>query len=189
MKRRHVLLLLSIAFALLLLTALAWVGVRRFTRGVLLVSARVHYPDNERAPASGAVLYLLDEDMMKLALVKEGEMPPAQEKVFRENPTLRNLAGLMNARRREAYSLGPEVASFMEQSRPLWQPHVLQTRETDRDGRATFTNLTPGDYWVMGRVETRGGGIAFWNLPVQVKRGQTSIELDTVNALQCSGCR
>lgn len=188
MKRRRTLLLFA-AFALLLLTALAWVGARRLTRGVLLVSARVSNTGEMRAPApQGTTFYLLDEDMIELAQVKEGRLSPAQEKVFRENPKLRNLAGLMNARRREAYSLGPEVASFMEQSRPLWQPHVLQSRESDAAGRAVFTDLSPGQYWLMGCIKMQGEGVAFWNLSVQVKRGETSVTLDSSNALQCSGC-
>jgi hypothetical protein len=189
MKRRPVSLSLSIAFALLLLTALAWVGSCRLTHGVLLISARVYYQGDADSHASAATFYLLDEDMMKLALVKEGEMSPLQEKVFRENPKLRGLAGLMNARRREAYSLGPEVAQFMEQSRPLWQAHVVQTRETNAAGRATFTDLAPGDYWLMGRVSLRDGGVAFWNLSVQIKRGETSVTLEPANALQCTACR
>jgi hypothetical protein len=188
MKRRRILLSLSAAFALLLLAALAWVGARRLTHGVLLVNAHLSYPGGERTPAQGATLYLLNEDMMKLALVKEGQPNPLQEKIFRENPRLRSLAGLMNARRREAYSLGPEVADFVEQSRPLWEPHVIQAGRTDDEGRATFKGLRPGDYWLMGRADTRGG-VAFWNLFVQVGRGQTSITLERANALQCSGCR
>lgn len=190
MKRKRVSLLLSAAFALLILIALAWVGARRLTHGVLLVSARISDADGRRAPAGSATLYLLDEDMMKLSLVKEGETSPLQEKVFRENPRLRNLAGIMNARRREAYGLGPEVVTFMEQSRPLWQPHVLQSRETDTEGRATFTDLEPGGYWLMGRASLRGGGgVAFWNLFVPIERGETSLTLEPANALQCSACR
>jgi hypothetical protein len=168
--------------------ALAWVGVRRLTHGLLLVSVQPGYTDNVRAPAQGAALYLLDEDMIKLAVVKEGETNSLREKVYKENPGLRSLAGLMNARRREAYSLGPEVADFMEQSRPLWEPHVIQAGKTDAEGRVTFTGLKPGDYWLMGRVDTRGG-VAFWNLAVKVGRGTSSITLEPANALQCSGCR
>ncbi|MBD0370994.1 MAG: prealbumin-like fold domain-containing protein [Pyrinomonadaceae bacterium] len=189
MKRKRVSLLIFVAFALLVLIALAWVGARRLTHGVLLVSARISDADGRRAPAGSATLYLLDEDMMKLSLFKEGEMSPLQEKVFRENPKLRNLAGIMSARRREAYSLGPEVLQFVEQSRPLWQPHVLQSKETDAEGRATFTDLKPGSYWLMGRFEMRDGGAAFWNLFVPVKRGETSLTLEPANALQCSACR
>ena len=188
MKRKRILLFVFVAFALLLVAALAWAVSQRLTRGVLLVTAHVSR-SGEDAPARSATLYLLDEDMMRLALVKGGEPTALQEKVFRENPRLRNLAGLMNARRREAYSLGPEVSDFMEQSRPLWQPHVLQSTEVSPEGRATFRNLSPGDYWLMGRAETSDGGLAFWNLPVTVKRGENSIRLDPLNSLQCSGCR
>ncbi|HKS28899.1 MAG TPA: hypothetical protein VJS44_13825 [Pyrinomonadaceae bacterium] len=188
MKRRRTLLYISAAFALLLLIALAWVGTRRLTHGVLLVSAHLSYPNGERTLAQGATVYLLDADMMRLALIKEGEITPLQEKVARENPRFRSLAGLMNGRRREAYSLGPEVKDFMEQSRPLWEPHVIQERKLDEEGRATFTDLKPGDYWLMGRADSRGG-VAFWNLFVRVERGETSVTLDAANSLQCSGCR
>jgi hypothetical protein len=189
MKRKRILLWLSVAFALLLLAALAWVGSRRLTRGVLLVSAHVSRPHGEDAPARSMRLYLLDQDMIRLALVNGGQPSLLQEKVFSENPKLRGLAGLMNARRREAYSLGPEVLDFMEQSRPLWQPHVIQSVETDAEGRATFYNLKPGDYWLMGRTGTPAGGVAFWNLFVSIKRGETSVTLDPLNSLQCSACR
>lgn len=188
MKRKRILLSISIAFALLLLAALAWAVAGRLTRGALLVTAQVSRSGKD-APARGAQLYLLDEDMMRLALVSRGEPGALQEKVFRENPKLKNLAGLMNARRREAYSLGPEVSDFVEQSRPLWQPHVVQSAEADAQGRASFYNLKPGDYWLMARAETPDGGVAFWNLFVTVKRGETSVKLEPLNSLQCSGCR
>lgn len=126
---------------------------------------------------------------MKLSLAKEGEMNALQEKAYRENPKLRNLAGVMSARRREAYSLGPEVAAFMEQSRPLWQPHVMQTKVTDEEGRATFTELKAGNYWLMSRAETEDGGVAFWNLSIKVEGSDSSITLEPQNSLQCAGCR
>jgi hypothetical protein len=189
MKRKRILLSLSVAFALLLLVVLAWVGVRRLTHGTLLVSARVSNTGGEQMPASSTRLYLLDADMIELAQVKQQEMSPAEERVFRENPKLHSLAGLMNARRREAYQLGPDVVPFMEQSMPLWQPHVLQTGETDQEGRVTFRDLKPGNYWLMGRAEMPYGGVAFWNLLIEVKSGETSVALGPANSLQCSGCR
>ena len=144
----------------------------------------------EEKPASNATLYLLDQDMFQLAMVKEGERSPAEEQVFRENPGLRNLAGLMNARRQSAYSLGPDVLSFVEQSRPLWQPHLLQTARTDTQGRARLDNLKPGGYWLVGLAETGAGGVAFWNLFIHVKGGEElRLTLEPRNALQCAACR
>lgn len=189
MKRKRIILLFSIAFALLL-AGLGWlVALKGFMRGTLLVEARFSHIKGEQQPAASATLYLLDRDMMKLALVKEGEENSLEEKVFRENPKLRNLAGVMNARRREAYSLGPDIILFMEQSRPLWQPHVIQTARADSGGRARFYNLEPGSYWFMGSAETPDGGVAFWNLFVTISRGENRLTLEPLNSLQCSSCQ
>lgn len=190
MKRKRIPYWLAAAFVILLLAGLVWlIAGHRFTRTTLLVEAHLANK-GEPLPAAYATLYLLDRDMMRLALVQEGEANPLQQRVFRENPTLRNLAGLMNARRREAYPLGPDVAPFMEQSRPLWQPHIIQTTETDAVGRARFLNLEPGDYWLMCRTGTAAdGGVVFWNLFVTIKRGENSTKLDPLNSLQCSSCQ
>jgi hypothetical protein len=192
MKRKRKRPLFFIAFALLLLLLLAGSGWllarRRLTRTTLLVEARLSSVKEEQ-PASRATLYLLERDMMKLALVEAGGPSPLQERVFSEHPKLRHLAALMNVRRREAYSLGPEVLQFVEQSRPLWQPHVLYTTETDMFGRAHFYNLKPGDYWLVCRAETRGGGVAFWNLYVSLHRGEQTVTLEPFNSLQCTACR
>ena len=88
----------------------------------------------------------------------------------------------MDARRRNAYSLGAEVIPFMEDSRPLWEPHVIRSIRTDAQGRALFQGLKPGDYWLMGRTETKEGA-AFWNQRVSVGRGENRITLDQTNAL------
>lgn len=190
MKRKRILLLCYVAFATILLAGLGLLVARsRLARASLQVEARVANAPGERQPVPSATLYLLNQNMMKLALAREGGLSSLEERVFRENPDLRKLAGLMNARRREAYSLGPEVVSFMEQSRPLWQPHVIQTAQTDAQGRARFDNLKPGDYWLMGRAGTEGGGVAFWNLTVSIGRGENTVRLEPANSLQCSGCR
>lgn len=190
LKRKRSLLRATIAFAFLLLAVLGGLVARSLLlRGSLLVEARLSYMNGGQRPVAFATLYLLDSDMMKLALVKEGETNPLQEQLFREHPNLRTLAGVMNARRREAYSLGPDVVPFMEETRPLWQPHVIQTARTDEEGRTSFQRLEAGDYWLMCRAETQDGGVAFWNLFVRVSRGENHIQLAPQNALQCSSCR
>jgi hypothetical protein len=190
MKRKRTLFLFCAAFALLILSGLGWLAARgRLARASLQVEARVSDNHAEQRPASGATLYLLNQDMMRLALKEEGERSPPEEKAFRENPELRRLAGLMNARRREAYSLGPEISAFVEKSKPLWQPHVIQTAQTDGQGRAHFYNLKPGDYWLMCLTGTGDDGVAFWNLSVTLKNGENTLRLDPLNALQCTACR
>ena len=189
MKRRRILLSLAIAFALILLTALGWLFVRKVRRGTLRVEAIVSDRSGNRRSASPATLYLLDRDMMKLALVKAGEESALQQRVFAEHTGLRNLAAVLNARRREAYSLGPDVTLFVEQTEPLWQPHVIQTIQMDASGHATLGGIEPGEYWLMCRAETEDKGVAFWNLPLTVNRGENKIRLEPFNSLQCSSCR
>jgi hypothetical protein len=188
-NRKRILRLLSIAFALLLLSGLGWFAALRLgARATLQVDASISGAEQPRASAR-AVLYLLNQDIFRLALPQGGELTASQERVFREKPELRNLAEVMNARRREAYSLGTEVRRFVEDSRPLWQPRIVQTAQADESGRARFSELEPGDYWLMMLVETdSAGGVAFWHLPVSLARGENIVKLDPRNSLQCSSC-
>jgi hypothetical protein len=187
MTRKTFLLWLAAGGALLLLLGLGWLIIPALNRGHLLIETKVSPDASAPQAAIKSTFYLLDTDMMTLAAAgdKNGDL---REKVFRENPQLENLAGIMNARRRAAYSLGPDVVPFIEQSRPLWEPHVIQSVEADSTGGARFQDLKPGDYWLMGRRDW-SDGVDFWNMRVTVKRGENRLMLDKTNALQCSSCK
>ena len=191
MRRKRILLLLCAAFAAALVAGAVWLAMRMGVRNSLAVEARVSDDAARGAePLADAELYLLDADMMRLALVRNGEQPtPLQERVFREHPDVAKLAGVMNARRREAYGLGPDIILLLEQSRALWEPHIKQRARTDAAGRARFSNLEAGDYWLMARARTPSGNVAFWNLPVTVARGENQVRLDALNSLQCPSCK
>ena len=139
----------------------------------------------ERGPSAGATLYLLDEDLIRLAMAEPDAGDDAQSAVHREHPRLRLLAGLMNGRRFSAYPLGPDVRLLLEQSRPIWEPHVLRAARADERGRAAFEHLAPGDYWLMC-VDERDGRVAFWNVKLSLARGANVITLDAKNALTVS---
>ena len=156
----------------------------QLNQGTLAVTASIKYDARENAQAvAQTTFYLLDADPFLLALEQKNETDPLREKVFRENPKLNNLAGIMNARRREAYSLGPDLVPFMEQSRPLWEPHTVARAQTDHEGHALFNRIEPGAYWLMGRTEDNRGRLAFWNMPVPISRGENKIMLNESNAL------
>lgn len=135
----------------------------------------------ERGPLAGAALYLLDEDLIRLAMAEDGG-DPLRRAVHREHPRLRLLAGLLNGRRFSAYRLGPDVRVLLEQSRPLWEPHVVAAARADDAGRAHFDGLAPGVYWLMC-LDERGGRVAFWNLWLPLERGAGGVTLDGRNAL------
>jgi hypothetical protein len=96
----------------------------------------------------------------------------------------------MNARRREAYSLSPDIFLLVEQARPLWESHVIEKiqgkMQAEGHARVSFEDLTPGTYWLMAYEKMRDGDDgreAFWNLQVKVGRGETRVSLDEKNAL------
>ena len=122
--------------------------------------------------------HLLDIDPIELVLAGADDQSPQGREVYRAHPKLEQLAGLMNARRQAAYSLGPDVFLFLEQSRPLWEPHVVATLRTDAEGRAGIDGLSPGNYWLMGYSEE-----SFWVRPVAVREGDNVVILDRSNAL------
>ena len=59
--------------------------------------------------------------------------------------------------------------------------HLVSSVSTDFAGKAQFTDLKPGSYYLVGLTSTRKG-FAIWNLPVAVKAGQNSVFIDQNNA-------
>jgi hypothetical protein len=182
MTRKRIHLLLVGMFALLLLCGLGWLIIPRLTRGSLSMNAQIVHPSGETQRVAHETFYLLDADMIMLAMAKGSESSPAREQVYKEHPNLGMVAQVMDARRRNAYSLGAEVMTFIEHSRPLWEPHVVRSASTDEQGHAVFQSLKPGEYWLMGRMQAATGA-AFWNQRVSVSRGDNKITLDQTNAL------
>jgi hypothetical protein len=68
-----------------------------------------------------------------------------------------------------------------ERAQAAIKQHAVQTVSTDFSGKAQFTDIKPGNYYITGLSGTRGG-FAVWNLPVEVKAGQNSVLLDQNNA-------
>jgi hypothetical protein len=74
------------------------------------------------------------------------------------------------------------VISAFNTSKAVWQSSVVQSAETDFKGLANFVDLSPGDYWITGIAETRGG-FALWNNKVTIKRGENTLVLSQNNAV------
>jgi hypothetical protein len=178
--------MLAPLMSLLLLATLACAGRRNATmeQGTLIVVARLTLAGATR-PISQETLYLLDADPIRLAMHEAETNDSTQAQTHQAHPRLKILAGLMNGRRFSAYPLGPDIALMLEQSKPIWERHVLRTARTDDDGRAVFAPLAPGRYWLMCLAE-RDGKLAYWDsLHIVAKEPQTVV-LDERNALTVS---
>jgi hypothetical protein len=121
---------------------------------------------------------LLNEDPIYLAMNLDDE----KGLLSSTYPRLKVLAGKLNARRFGGYSLGPDVFLLLDQSRPLWEPHVIRSMQTNLDGHSQVDGLKPGKYWLMAYRQTKTNE-AFWLQAVMINVDTTKVVLERSNAL------
>lgn len=133
--------------------------------GTLSIEAGIIYKMGGNQPVSRTEFMLLDQSLE--TILTEAGIPP------RTTGVLSSYAFAM------LYpSQFPGVA---EKAQAAIKQHAVQTVSTDFSGKAQFTDIKPGSYYVAGLSSTRKG-FAIWNLPVEVKAGQNSVFLDQNNA-------
>ncbi|MDQ3750411.1 MAG: hypothetical protein M3367_15560 [Acidobacteriota bacterium] len=59
-------------------------------------------------------------------------------------------------------------------------PHVAYTTTTDFQGKAQFSDVKPGEYYLFSFTQV-GKSVVIWNLKTTVKSGQNSVTLDQKN--------
>jgi hypothetical protein len=71
----------------------------------------------------------------------------------------------------------------VENSKRAWDGYLVKEIMTDFDGKATFDDVPPGNYWLFGQTETRAA-FTLWDLPIELKAGENKkILLDQNNAI------
>src|SRR5215213_7224469 len=168
--------------ALVALAALFELHCSHPNRASLRLKARPGSPPGDSTPLAGVTLHLLDIDPIDLVVTGVEDHTPHGERVYQDHPRLKELANLMNARRQAAYSLGPDVFLFLSQSRPLWEPRVIKSAQTDAEGNARLDGIKPGSYRLIGYIEAPGRE-AFWDRQVAVDEGDNEVVLESSNAL------
>lgn len=144
----------------------------------LSVEAALVYRSGDVRPVARTKFYLLDShpgDLLIQAGVKETDP--------------RNSSLNLNNRDNMAWRLGlamthtslPSEQAFLEAGLLALAGHIVQVAETDFGGKAQFTSVAPGSYYLMGVVEQQRN-MVFWNMGVELKPGQNSITLDQNNA-------
>ncbi|HEX6728985.1 MAG TPA: carboxypeptidase-like regulatory domain-containing protein, partial [Pyrinomonadaceae bacterium] len=133
-------------------------------------------------PRPAVTFHLLDVDPIYLVMNGGLESMPQGGEVYKEHPRLKTLAGKLNARRLGGYSLSLDVFLFLDQSRPLWESHVIRSGQTDATGNAVLDDLAKGTYWLVA-YSRASGGEAFWLQQIDIKDGATEVELLRSNAL------
>ena len=133
--------------------------------GTLALEAGIIYKMGGNQPVARTEFMLLDKSLE--AILTEAGMDPGRTGI------LSNYAFAV-----QYPSQYPGVA---QRAREAIQPHIIQSVSTDFSGKAQFTDIKPGNYYLFGLSSTRKG-FAIWNTPVEVKPGQNTIFLDQNNA-------
>ena len=82
MTRERTHLLLAGTFTLLILFILGWIIIPKLNRGSLVMEAQIARPSGEAQPVAGATFYLLDADMIVLAMAKGNDSSPLRDRVY-----------------------------------------------------------------------------------------------------------
>jgi len=142
--------------------------------GTINLSAELNFPDmGGLRPRAHQTVYLLRNS------IASPEMEEAFKK-FMASPTLPGPFGNGNLTESEKRSR----IGFMSSSdgTKIWHPYIVKTGETDSQGKATFTRLKAGDYWLYSITRRPGGQWILWNVPATVKfYDTTSVTLNNAN--------
>lgn len=112
-----------------------------------------------------------------------GPQPAARDTFFLFNVDPTELP-IPNARHGDASSAALQITFPYRRADidAVIKPHVVQTVVTDFKGQATFENLKPGDYWLVGSTKTRSDD-AYWLYKVSIKAGENKVQLSQDNAV------
>ncbi len=89
----------------------------------------------------------------------------------------RKWAALQNERRKRVQRVAPDMAQLK---------FLVAKADTDLEGRAAFSGLAPGDYWISTlNLDADAGDMRVrWDVPVKIERGKTAhIELSNLNSI------
>lgn len=89
----------------------------------------------------------------------------------------RKWAALQNDRRKRVQRVAPEVAQLK---------FLAGKADTDLEGRASLSGLTPGEYWISTlNLDADAGDMRVrWDVPVKIERGKVMrVELSNLNSI------
>lgn len=144
----------------------------------LALRANVYFGDqDEEVVPVEADFYLLDESLVQI--LKAAKFEPFDSDDARVRPTdedyLEAAARALTAENDEE----AEVIVFL--MREAMNRHQLSVARTGGFGRGKFRGIKEGKYYLFGVGRTEAE-VFIWNLPVDVKAGINSVEVDQNNA-------
>ena len=143
----------------------------------LSIEAGLVFRSGDIKPVARTTFYLLDAhpgNILKEAGVKPSDTGSGMDL---EDPDKLAFSLGLAMRYAELPSERPFVSAAME----ALKPHIIQTVTTDFGGKAQFSSVPAGSYYLFGVAQTPQG-MALWNMKVDLNAGQNAVTLDQNNA-------
>lgn len=135
---------------------------------VLSFDTGLVFKSGDVKPVARGTFYLLDESME--SIMKQTGFQAPKDKTF-----LDVLAIMYHGRRIQTYN------NAFNNAMNLIKPHVIATITTDFSGKAEFSSVPSGTYYLFG-INQLFDNVVVWDLKVDLKSGRQSVTLDQNNA-------
>lgn len=165
-----------------------FIGCSSFTRSSLQIEAKIIYNMGGPQSVARTSFYLIDVDPLSIRADDPVVIRSRGGKDLGDAELLGEATFLLFSKVLKEDKVTDDNAKqflgIIESGKSLWGPHLVSETRTDFEGKATFADLKPGSYWLLGMTETRKG-FCLWDLNTQVNRGENKLLLDQHNALSC----
>ncbi len=158
-------------------------------KGNLSVEAGLVFNSGDVKPVARVNFYLLDDN---LETILSNAGIEAYQTIDTSGASKGALLGGMRAKKKsvsfvESYAVwssSPDLyGEQLLQSKEALKPHIIATITTDFSGKGEFSQVKPGNYYLMG-VGGTGKQAVLWNMPIEIKAGKQSVILDNKNAAE-----
>ena len=126
--------------------------------GKITVNAEINFAEmGGRRPLAKHTIYLLSNSItspeMEEAFRKymATTTPPVSSGIPLEEKEIRTRAGFL-----------------ISDGRAIWHRYIVESAETDYEGKATFRKLKAGDYWLYCKIKRPTGEWVIWNVKTTV---------------------
>ena len=106
-------------------------------------------------------------------LLRDSIASPAMEEAFKKYMAATTRPASMGMPLKES-DIRTRAGFMSSDGRAIWHKYIVESAETDFEGKATFRKLEPGDYWIYSIIQRPRGEWVLWNIKTTVKYYDTT---------------
>lgn len=150
---KRMLIIRTLILGLVVLITFGCTGLSRID-----LDMHVDFPEmGGKRPLAHRPIYLLSNSIAS----------PAMEKAFREYMASTTPPVSMGMPLKES-DIRTRAGFMISDGRAIWHKYIVESAETDFEGKATFRKVKPGEYWIYAIVQRPRGEWMLWNIKATV---------------------